>query len=114
MEICSDHQVVAGCFDHLKDCIKTCENKTDPGCWDAGMWGFVRECPVPRLSPPRVNEGWSNSHQLSHDINRQSPKASVKADLKSSLGIATAWVLGIILFFLILCLIVNRIVDGRK
>lgn len=109
MQICSDHQIIAGCFAHSKSCIQTCENKTDLGCKDAGMWGFVRECPVPKLSPPRMNEGWSNVGRTFHEINKSVKNAIVKADLKSSLGTIIVWILGVLLFFLVLCLILYRI-----
>ena len=109
MQVCSDHQIVAGCFSHSRDgiheyCIQTCENKADSGCWDAGMWGFVRACDVPRLSPPRVNEGWTNNKN-------DKSKAIVKEDIMTLAGKTTFYIIAGLLLFLVLCLVINHYIN---
>jgi hypothetical protein len=104
MQVCSDHQIIAGCFSHSGDCIQTCENKADYGCWDAGMWGFVRECPVPRLSRPGVNEGWSNGKS-----NKSKPV--VKEDIMTCAGRITFYITVGLLLFLVLCLLISHYIN---
>lgn len=108
MEVCSDHQIIAGCFSHSGRCVKTCDNKTNSGCWDANMWGYVKECIVPRLSPPKVNEGWSPENTLSK-IQNTKRTTTVNDNLKSTSGNTTGWILGILLIILIICLSFNWI-----